>query len=179
MSNSHKKRNLAPDTLEAAAAAVMRTAVASGTPVALAGGLALQLYGSTRLTGDVGFVAERAMPEYPPERRLSFGGYASNVGGVPLDLILRDDDFEPLYQEALRDAMPHPTLPGAVIRPEFLVAMKMVAGRKRDEADLEFLLTEADLDVASTRQIVYRFLGPYAAREFDQALQIARWRAER
>ena len=88
-----------------------------GLRVAVAGGLAMILYGSPRLTKDVDVVS-RGVPPAPAEltrgEPLSFGGYTFGTPmGIDLDWIVRDDDYRALYEEAL-----HAILPG---RDGFLV----------------------------------------------------------
>jgi hypothetical protein len=56
--------------------------------------------------------------------------------------------------------------------------MKMAANRPRDQADLDFLIGEEVVNVLETRALVRKYLGPYAAEEFDQIVMISRWRRE-
>ena len=174
------KRFLDPKTLDEAAAEIARLAEAESVQVALAGGYALQLYGSPRLTGDVDVVVDELIQALPPGPALSFGGVQTEApNGVPVDMMLRDDDYARLYKEALRAARPHEGAPMPVVTPEYLVAMKMVAGRPRDEADLDWLITADVADLRRARKIVREHLGPYAAGELDRIVEVARWRASR
>jgi hypothetical protein len=151
-----------------------------GVRVALLGGYALQLYGSPRLTGDIDVVADDAIDALPEGKALSFGGFQTFApNGVPVDLVLRDDDYAALYEEALARAAEIPEAPMPVVQPEYLAAMKMVAGRARDAADLEWLVVSDAADLVETRRIVRRHLGPYAAQEFDRIVEEARWKASR
>ena len=63
---------------------------------ALAGGLAMHLYGSPRLTKDVDIIASRDL-SLTPQHRLSFGGssYTLQVGryAVQIDWIVRNDGY--------------------------------------------------------------------------------------
>jgi hypothetical protein len=175
-----KKRFLAPEVLDEAAAEIAQIAEAEHVRTALVGGYALQLYGSPRLTGDLDVVAERAIEALPEGEALSFGGYQSNApNGVPVDVVLRDDDYVSLYEAALLSAVDVHESPIPVVQPEYIAAMKMVAGRARDEADLEWLITSQTIDLPRTKKIVRQHLGPYAVQEFDRIVEQARWRASR
>jgi hypothetical protein len=147
--------------------------------VALAGGYALQQYGSPRLTGDLDVVASGEIGGLPAERQLSFGGYASTTdSGVPVDVILRSDAFADLYEDALIRAEHKPNV-GRVVSLEHLFAMKMVAGRAKDMADLEWIATSGRLNRVKARDIVLRFLGKFAAQEFDLLMEEIDWQASR
>jgi len=78
---------------------------------AIAGGLAMHLYGSPRLTRDVDIIASHSL-SLTAEHRLVFGGdsYKLQVGKyeVQLDWIVRSDGYRKYYQAALKDAI---TLP--------------------------------------------------------------------
>lgn len=109
---------------------------------AVAGGLAMHLYGSQRLTKDVDIIASRLL-SLTPEHALSFGGgsYTLQVGkyAVPVDWIVRSDGYQKYYRAALRDAI---TLPNGIriVTPEWLVILKLNAGRQKDLDDIVFLL---------------------------------------
>jgi hypothetical protein len=148
--------------------------------VALIGGYALQLYGSPRLTGDLDVVVDRALEALPEIGPLSFGGYQSDTpNGVPVDVVMRNDDYAALYEEALEASFGSSESPIPVVQSEHIAAMKMVAGRGRDMADLEWLITSRTIDLAETKRIVRRHLGPYAVQEFERIVEQARWRASR
>lgn len=176
--SSRRKRYLSSEQLDEAVGEVLALAAAAGVRAALAGGVALQYRGSDRLTGDIDFVAQGELPALVPTRILSFGGYAAyTTGGVPVDWILREDDAQALYEEALDFCEVVEGVP--MVRLEYMVAMKMRAGRVRDVADLYFILTHEELDRARARVIVQRHLGGYAARDFDALLAEATWRKTR
>jgi hypothetical protein len=138
------------------------------------------MHGSPRLTGDVDFAAERPLETMPIVGHLSFGGVKTVTSeNVPVDLVVRDDEYKALYEEALEDAVAHVKGHMPIVRPEYLAAMKMASGRPGDMADLEFLIGENVVDVGLMRTIVRQHLGPYAARELDQIELIARWRKSR
>lgn len=160
---------------------VAALAAEEGVSLVLVGGLAMQLYGSDRLTGDLDFAADAPIRSLPALRALSFGGVQSATSkGVPVDIILRDDDFRPLYEAALNASPVVPRFGCRVVPPAYLVAMKMAAGRGKDVLDLKFLLAQEGLvDLASTRVVVRRYLGPYAVKELDRIVDEVAWEQQR
>ena len=97
---------------------------------ALAGGLAMYVYGSPRLTKDVDIIASKNL-SLTPEQRLGFGGssYTLQVGknAVQVDWIVRNDGYQKYYRAALKDAVKMPN--GLrVVMPEWLVILKLNAG---------------------------------------------------
>jgi hypothetical protein len=124
-----------------------KTAEKSGVVWALDGGIAMHLYGSPRLTKDVDVIAS-AILEIDAERNLGFGGkrYSVKIGNleVPVDWIVRIDTARKFYEKALNEAhkLPH-GLP--IITPEWLVILKYIAGRFKDQQDAVFLLKQKGL----------------------------------
>lgn len=114
---------------------------------ALAGGLAMHLYGSPRLTKDVDIIASRDL-SLTPQHRLSFGGssYTLRVGkyAVQVDWIVRRDGYQKYYRAALQDAI---ELSNGLrlVKPEWLVILKINAGRQKDLDDIVFLLKQTKL----------------------------------
>lgn len=114
---------------------------------ALAGGLAMHLYGSPRLTKDVDIIASNHL-SLTPKHPLSFGGnnYVLQIGKyeVPLDWIVRNDGYQTFYRAALKDAI---KLPNGlrIVTPEWLVILKFNAGRQKDLDDIVFLLKRKNL----------------------------------
>jgi hypothetical protein len=150
-------------------------------PVAAAGGYAMRAYGSDRMTVDFDLVALRMPTGLPKLRPLTFGGYATRTtSGLPVDVIVRDDAFRGLYKDAVRTARTLPGVPVRVVSIGHLIAMKMVAGRAKDDLDLDFLLPRlTSREVAEARAVVVRHLGQYAGKEFDAKLEEARWKMSR
>lgn len=138
-------------------------------PCAIVGGLAMALYGSPRLTADVDVAAQRPVAGLKPERRLSFGGFATHVGRVPVDVIVRSDHYARLYEEAVLSARSN------VVSPEHLATMKLAAMRERDEQDLKFLLVNQRVNLAKLRGIVSRYLGPYGLDSLESYVLEAKW----
>lgn len=114
---------------------------------ALAGGLAMHLYGSQRLTKDVDIIASQEL-SLTAKHRLSFGGssYTLQVGKyeIPVDWIVRNDGHEMFYRAALKQAI---KLPNGlrIVTPEWLVILKFNAGRQKDLDDIVFLLKQKTL----------------------------------
>lgn len=174
------KSFLNPAKINAAIKEVKALAKAAHVHVALAGGVALQWYGSDRFTQDVDFVADGYITALQTGGRskgvLTFGGtkaIASN--GVPIDLIVRDDQYAELYDAALEHASMVHALGVPVVPLRYLGAMKLAAGRGKDLADLQFILLDAKINYTALRGIVKNHLGPYAADELDSIKQVATW----
>jgi hypothetical protein len=111
---------------------------------AVAGGMAMHLYGSPRLTKDVDIIASNHL-SLTPDHPLGFGGssYTLQVGkyAVQVDWIVRNDGFQKYYRAALKEAI---RLPNGlrVVTPEWLVILKFRAGRQKDLDDIVFLLKQ-------------------------------------
>jgi hypothetical protein len=178
MTSGSKKKFLDPDTLTEAVAQIKALADSRNIRIALIGGFALQFYGSDRLTGDIDLIADEAIFELKALEPLSFGGIKTLApNGTPTDLVLRNDDYKPLYDEALLHAQLVEGSPIPLVKPEYLAAMKMVAGRGKDSADLEYLIESRTIDHRLTRDIIKRHLGIYAAKEFDALLEEIEWKS--
>ena len=129
---------------------------------AVAGGLAMHLYGSPRLTKDVDIIASNHL-SLTPQHRLNFGGssYALQVGKytVQVDWIVRNDGYEKYYRAALKQAI---DLPNGIriVAPEWLVILKMNPGRQKDFDDIVFLLKQQNLvDRSRVKQRVVETTG--------------------
>lgn len=113
---------------------------------ALAGGLAVILYGSDRLTKDVDIIATRILP-LESEGILVQGGeryrIATKNQAVAVDWIVRKDEAKIFYQNALKDAATIDDLP--ILTPEWLVILKYIAGRFKDQEDCVYLLSKKGL----------------------------------
>src|SRR5215210_6537374 len=113
---------------------------------ALAGGLAIILYGSDRLTKDVDIIASKKLP-LKNEGILVQGGERYNVQTskrtVAVDWITRSDEAKRFYQEALKDSVMIEDVP--ILTPEWLVILKYIAGRFKDQEDGVFLLSKKGL----------------------------------
>lgn len=114
---------------------------------AVAGGLAMHFYGSPRLTKDVDIIASKHL-SLTPQHKLTFGGssYTLQIGKytVQVDWIVRNDGYQKYYRAALKEAL---GLPNGlrVVTPEWLVILKLNAGRQKDLDDIVFLLKQEKL----------------------------------
>lgn len=117
------------------------TANRNGIEWALAGGLALILYGSNRLTREVDIVASRTLP-MPSQGLLKQGGVRYIVPTakkeVAVDWIIRNDEALPFYRAALNEAVIIDGIP--VLKPEWLFILKFIAGAVKNQEDYKFLL---------------------------------------
>jgi hypothetical protein len=142
----------------AAAHKVLEIAESSGIDCALCGGIAMQIYGFTRATRDVDFVASELLP-LVGARRLNFGGeaYSVKVGRkeIEIDWIVRDDEKQEVYEAALRDAVIIEPEGLPILTPEWMVIVKNFAGRGKDHLDLLWILRQPDL---VDRKIVARHI---------------------
>lgn len=116
---------------------------------ALVGGLAMNFYGSDRLTKDIDMISTKRLP-MPKEKivgQLRQGGerYQTETDKkrVLVDWIIRNDEFKALFREALEEAVIIDEIP--IITPEWLVILKFIAGRFKDQEDAVFLLSRKDL----------------------------------
>jgi hypothetical protein len=138
---------IATDTGLEAAQQVGELAAKEEIEWALAGGLAMHLYGSPRLTKDVDIIASQLL-SLTPQHPLSFGGsnYVLQIGKyeIPVDWIVRNDGYHKFYRAALKDAI---KLPNGlrVVTPEWLVILKFNAGLQKDLDDIVFLLRQGKL----------------------------------
>jgi hypothetical protein len=181
------RRNLTPEKqsisteegLEVAKSAI-KAAHEKGIVCALAGGLAMHLYGFTRATTDVDMIANQLLG-WEVKDKLSFGGetYSASTGKreIDLDWIVRDDFFREFYEAALRDAVE--TDEGFfIISPEWMVILKYIAGRGKDQIDLLWLLQQPNLvNRDEVRKQMNEVMGERAAalplREMERLFQQA------
>jgi hypothetical protein len=162
---SDREQAIDPRLAREAARQVIAQAAAEGTPAAVAGGLAMQIFGFTRATKDVDIVAAAALAG-EAGAPLEFGGhiYTVRVGDceVEVDWIVRADDKQMVYAAALADAaLTEHGFP--IITPEWMVILKYLAGRGKDHLDLIWLLQQPEL-VARDKvmALVERLMGPVA-----------------
>lgn len=145
-----------------------------GLRAAVAGGFAGILFGVGRGTGDLDMTADGLLSEGVEKGDpLIFGGeFIVAPNGVPTDWILRADDVRELYEEALAQA--EETGDGyRRVRPEHWVAMKLFAGREKDEDDIVALARlESFTDEVAERAkaVVGRHLGGQQAVEALESL---------
>lgn len=179
---------LAPFLLAEVATILGDLASQQETTVALVGGFALQYFGSPRLTGDVDVISDAPLRALEPAKTLSFGGQKTTVVApgnevvgvhvpVPVDVIVRDDEFASLYEDALGHVVDKGA-PLPIVEPEYIAAMKLVARRPKDEEDLAFMVTSKIIDLDKAEGVIRKHLGgAFAAREFKALVAEAVWRA--
>jgi len=134
---------------------------------ALAGGIAMHLYGSPRLTKDVDVVSDNFL-SLEGKHRLTFGGisYEVKIGKklITVDWIVRNDEYVEYYRRALKDAV---VLPNGlkILSPEWLVILKSIAGRPKDRDDAVYLLKRKNtVDREKVRENVVKVGGEDAWR---------------
>lgn len=127
----------------------------------------MQAYGSTRLTADLDVLADRVPDDVEPTTTRTFGGVrAPAPNGVPIDWIVRTDRWSRLYERALAAAIPT-TAGYSLVSPEWMIVLKMVARRGKDELDVASLILAGQLDIDDARELVRRELGEYAVDDFN------------
>lgn len=181
-SSGTTKPFLSPAQMGSAAAEVVRLAQKEKQEIALVGGYALQFLGSRRMTTDVDFIASGLLAGLARGPALAFGGEATQTSrGVPVDLIVRRDQYRKLYAAALDLTIMAPSTKMLVpmVRPEVLLVMKLVAARPKDQIDFAFLATEVELDMKLVRSIAKKYLGVYAVDDIERNIEVAKWQAER
>lgn len=170
-----RRKMLDPTEILRAAGRVAVAAEKQRVRAALVGGMAMQCYGSPRLTGDLDIVLADTIDGFRG-KELTFGGTRTKIGKVPTDLIVRSDKWAPLYEAAVASSVSVEDLPIRIVLPGYLAAMKMVAGRDKDSLDLEYLVLENKSRVDEMRRVVVKHMGEFAADEFDRAVDVARWK---
>lgn len=167
----YKERFIDPEQINEIIRLIKEMSEEQGFVAALVGGVAMQVYGSDRLTKDVDFALDQPISDKKNLRKtkvLGFGGESYRApSGAKVDLIVRNDDYTKLYDDALVNIQHTPQgIP--IVSPEHLAAMKLAAGREKDILDLKWLIRQVGLlNLKSTRSIVYRFMGRYAQDRFD------------
>jgi hypothetical protein len=141
-------------------------AEANGVDFIIAGGLAVQLYGFTRATTDADVLASAVLP-IESFRQLSFGGESykvqiSNGKTVIVDWIVRADEKKDVYEASI--SQPEQLSEKLkIVSPEWLVIIKQLAGRGKDELDLLWLLRKEGLvDRKKVKELVRQVFGRFA-----------------
>ena len=163
-SSSAKQSISTEEGLDVAGKMVM-TAQENKIDCALCGGLAMHVYGFTRATVDVDFIAAERLP-LSAIKKLQMGGEAyhlrSGEKDIEVDWIIRDDDRKEVYEAALAGATStEDGLP--IITTEWMVILKYLAGRGKDQIDLLWLLREEGLvDRELVKQHINSLFGRYS-----------------
>lgn len=136
-------------------------------PYALIGGLAVGAYGAPRATKDVDFlVGEEAFERHGPI--VSFRpGLPIESGGVAVDPVSIGAE-ETFLVEAIQEATQSFGVPVIGIGP--LIYMKLSAGRKQDEADIQRLM-EAGNHERTAREYLTEH-APQLLPDFDSLLDL-------
>ena len=163
---SSSKQSISTEEGLIVAGKVVRAAQENKIDCALCGGLAMHVYGFTRATLDVDFIAAGRLP-LPVSKNLQIGGEtyqvkASGEKEIEVDWIIRDDDRQEVYKAALAGATStEDGLP--IITTEWMVILKYLAGRGKDQIDLLWLLREEGLvDRSLVGQHIKSLFGQYA-----------------
>lgn len=147
INSSSVKESLPTEIGIAAAEIAAKIADENGIACALAGGIAMHIYGFTRATTDVDMLAQAVLPLESIEE-LSFGGESYKIDvenrTVSVDVIVRNDGLSAIYQTALSQAS-ETDIGIGIISPEWLVVMKYFSARAKDKIDLIWLLQEEGL----------------------------------
>ena len=117
-----------------------------GVNWALVGGLAMAIYGSDRNTKDIDIIADKLLP-LEKKGLLRQGGerylIKTTKKEVAVDWIIRNDEFKKLFQIALDEAVKINDVP--ILTPEWLVILKFIAGRFKDQEDAVYLLSRKEI----------------------------------
>lgn len=142
-----KSPTISTDTGLEAAQKIGEIADAENIDWALVGGIAMYLYGSPRLTKDVDIIATNYL-SLKANAPLNLGGnnYIIEIGKykIGVDWIVRNDGYAKYYHAALKESVKIPQ-GFKLISPEWLVILKLFAGRQKDYDDAVFLLKEKEL----------------------------------
>lgn len=125
---------------------VTEIAAAKDIDWALVGGLATALYGGDCKTKNIAIIADAPLPlEKAGELRQGGARYLikTNRKAVAVDWIIRKDEFKQLFAQALTEAVKINDVP--ILTPEWLVILKFIHGRFKDQEDAVFLLSRQDL----------------------------------
>ncbi|MEO6726986.1 MAG: hypothetical protein ABIU20_05910 [Blastocatellia bacterium] len=150
-----------------AARRISRQAKEEGIDCALTGGIGMHVYGYSRATEDGDLLASNTL-ELPSEQKLSFGGesYLVQIGQrtITVTVTVRNDDFRGFYEAALSDAQ---TMRDGlrIVTPEWLVILKYLSQRSKDQLDLFWLLKESGLvDRDRVARLIEQIIGRPAAQ---------------
>ena len=125
---------------------VVKIAEANDVNWALVGGLAMAVYGGDCKSKNIAIIANKLLPleskgllRQDGERYL----IKTQKKEVAVDWIIRKDEFKALFQDALAEAVKIDDTP--ILTPEWLVILKFIAGRFKDQEDAVFLLSRKGL----------------------------------
>ena len=116
---------------------ISKLAEENGIDWALVGGLAMNLYGSDRLTKDIDMISTQRLPMLKEKiiGQLRQGGerYQTDTDKktVLVDWIIRNDEFKEMFEDALAEAVKIDDIP--ILTLEWLVILRFIAGRFKDQ----------------------------------------------
>ena len=191
-----QKNTITAQDLEAAAALAQAFALSTEEPLVLAGALAMACHGYRRETHDVDIViaapvnakmlkAEAEKLGMTIRAEHSFGGFDLRVGDIRIDVLTLERDMPDLITEAVREAMVSRRTASVfgqemyIVSIGHLIAMKLLAERKKDLADIVELIKariesgDWKNDWYPARAIVKKHLGWYAAKKMDELAEEA------
>ncbi len=123
----------------------------AGVRHALCGGIAVSCYADPRSTKDVDFVVGEDAFDHHGLLVCLKPGLPMRVGSVPVNTVELVPKLVGLGS-ALAEATQIEGVP--IVSSEALVAMKLVAGRLRDQADVQALLASGAVDIAQCRSLI-------------------------
>lgn len=171
-----KEKFISPEKIDRALELVKEVSEREGIGSILIGGVAMQAYGSPRLTKNIDFAVDQPFPK--PEilayqGPINFGGESYRApDGARIDIILRNDEYRDLYMEAVENrAVTEEGVP--IATPEYLAAFEFAANDEKHRLDLKWLLKMGGLvDVQKAKNIVYRHVGQrYGVENFTKIEQ--------
>lgn len=127
-----------------------------GIPHVLIGGIAVGAYAEPRATQDVDFlVGDEAFETVGAI--ISFrAGVPLEAAGVPVDSVPIDPKFRYVYTEAIESAEESDEPGIKLVEPEYLAALKLISGRRRDLSDVVELVAHG-LEEEAIHQVVGEF----------------------
>jgi Nucleotidyltransferase of unknown function (DUF6036) len=175
------KKFLTAGEIEDAIRTVLAFSRNSGSKVALIGGIAMQFYGSDRLTKDIDFIADKPFAGLHDSSQMSIGGFKGKTARETQVDVIIGHEYDALYKEALREADKKiaKELKVAIARPEHILVMKIVAGRSKDKEDIKTLIRLKAIDLLKTRKIIERHLGRFQVKWFNSLVDEVAWLEER
>lgn len=186
--------------LARAAAYAVKLSDYMAQPCVIAGALAMAAYGYRRETSDVDIVIPVVIGAASGDELESsaqdigltvrakhgFGGIDLRSGDIRIDVLTLDRDVPDLVPDAVQESVASYRVVDLfgysvfVISIGHLIAMKLVAERKKDIADIVELIKvrmemdQWDIDRSHVKDVVKKHLGWYAARSVDGLADTAR-----
>lgn len=137
---------------------------------ALIGGMAVGVHGHPRATKDIDFLVGSEAFESTGSIVSFRPGVPLAAEGVPVDSILAPKEHATILDEGLAAAPSTDGVP--VLAAEYLVYMKLVAGRRQDLADIGALVRANRVDLARARSLA-RALEPSQQAELEKIISSA------